>query len=384
MSLKVLHTSDWHLGKTFRETNFDLLDIQRRILEDIRAIVRREAPQIVLVAGDVFDSYNPPFEAEKLFYETITSIAENGRVVVVVAGNHDSPEKLETALPLIAGKHSIAIFSTFDYSIAFAYENATVRVTTEDHFLKVHLKDLRQTVAIHALPYPSEVRMGLSGEDFLNELKRLASHEPKFTCDRFLFLSHLFVQGGKKSGSERVLLLGGIESVQSELLPQKADYVALGHLHRYQAVGHGTYSGSIYPFDIMEIEDKKGVCLWHDGITGFIEFSNIPKIRKLVFETMDDAIANVPQDEDYCYVVINTPPRGTIDSLNKVYKGKLVGIRFGAMAGEPQDEVSVDVSSLSDADLFREYCKSRHGKEPDAELVALFLRCLEEARSASH
>ncbi len=67
MALKILHTSDWHLGKNFRETNFDLLPIQKKIMAEIIDITKSERPQLILVAGDIFDTYNPSFDAERLF-----------------------------------------------------------------------------------------------------------------------------------------------------------------------------------------------------------------------------------------------------------------------------------------------------------------------------
>lgn len=74
MSLKILHTSDWHLGKTFKETTFDLLPIQKTILLELVELSSQEQPDIVLIAGDIFDSYNPPFEAERLFYEILAKL----------------------------------------------------------------------------------------------------------------------------------------------------------------------------------------------------------------------------------------------------------------------------------------------------------------------
>jgi exonuclease SbcD len=386
MSVKVLHTSDWHLGKTFRETNFDLMRIQRAILKEIQTIVERQDPQIIVIAGDVFDSYNPPFEAERLFYDTITSIAGNGRVVVAIAGNHDSPEKLQTVVPLITGKHSIVIVSTFTSRIAPSYESDITRISTEDGFVKVEVKQLHKTVAINALPFPSEVRMALSGDDFEAELRRNASKEPQFTCDYFFLVSHLFIQGAKKSGSERILQIGGLESIPYEFLPEKADYIALGHLHRYQTIAHATYSGSIYPFDMGEVEDKKGVCLWQYGKTEFVEFSNIPKIKRLDFETVEDAIENRPEDEGYCFVYIKPTRKydyDDIDRLRKAYKEKLIGWRFETSEHEAGEGKTADVSQLNDEELFRGYYRTRYGHEPDKEVLELFLRCLEEAKHAS-
>lgn len=192
MSLKILHSSDWHLGKTFKETTFDLLPIQKLILKEMHKIVEEQNPQIILLAGDIFDTYNPSFEAEKLFYETITSMSEKNSLVIAIAGNHDSPEKLQISQPLISGKHSILIISNLIDNSYNIFENVNFKISIEDYFIKVKLKEYGKTVAIKAIPYPSEVRMALSGEDFFIKLKEITSKEPQFTCDYFIFVSHLF------------------------------------------------------------------------------------------------------------------------------------------------------------------------------------------------
>jgi len=385
MSLKILHSSDWHLGKTFKETTFDLLPIQKLILKEIHKIVEEQNPQIILLAGDIFDTYNPSFEAEKLFYETITSMAERNSLIVAIAGNHDSPEKLQISQPLITGKHSILIISNLIKEYNNIFENSNFKINIEDYFIKVQLKEFAKTLAIKALPYPSEVRMAVSGEDFLTKLREIASKEPQFTCDYFIFVSHLFINGAQKSGSERILQIGGVESIPIDFLPEKAQYIALGHLHRYQNIGKFIYSGSIYPFDIGEVEHKKGVCLWQENNLQFIEFSTIPKIKKLVFETVESAIEKVPDDDSFYYILIKSEKQYSpyqIENLIKAYKDKLISWRFEATEIK-ETEQTIDISTLRDEQLFKEFYKSKYNDEPDEELLKLFLQCLEEARNAS-
>jgi exonuclease SbcD len=384
MSLKILHTSDWHLGKIFKETNFDLLPIQELILKEIEKIVEKEKPQIILIAGDVFDTYNPSFKAEKIFYETITSIAKNS-FVLVIAGNHDSPEKLQIPKPLIIGKHSILIVNNLIEENFDIFENDEFKISFEDKFIKVKLKEFDKIVAIKAIPYLSEVRMGLSGEDFLKELKEIISAEPKFTCDYFIFVSHLFIKGAQKSGSERIIQIGEIVETPYEFLPKNANYIALGHLHKYQVIGNAIYSGSIYPFEIHEVEHKKGVCFWEENNFHFIEFSNIPKIKRLEFETIEDAIKFSPDDQSFYFIVIKSLREyfpSQIEKLFKKYKDKLINWRFETEEIKETEKL-VDVLKLSDAELFKEFYKFKYNKEPDEKILKIFLECLEEARNAS-
>ncbi|ODA43717.1 Exonuclease SbcD [Thermodesulfovibrio sp. N1] len=189
----------------------------------------------------------------------------------------------------------------------------------------------------------------------------------------------------KKSGSERILQIGGVESIPIDFLPEKAQYIALGHLHRYQNIGKFIYSGSIYPFDIGEVEHKKGVCLWQENNLQFIEFSTIPKIKKLVFETVESAIEKVPDDDSFYYILIKSEKQYSpyqIENLIKAYKDKLISWRFETTEIK-ETEQTIDISTLRDEQLFKEFYKSKYNDEPDEELLKLFLQCLEEARNAS-
>lgn len=386
MSLKILHTSDWHLGKVFKETTFNLLDIQKIILNEILKIANFEKPDMVLIAGDIFDTYTPSFDAEKVFYSTVAKLSKEGCLVVVLAGNHDSPEKLLISRPLIDGKHPIIIVSdpAEDFS-NYSFENEFFKITTQEGFLKILIKNKNLTVAVKAIPYLSEVRTGLSSESFLSRVKEIVSSEPGFTCDYFIFSSHIYIQGAQVSGSERILQIGGIEYLPVEFLPKEADYIALGHLHRYQKIGKATYSGSIYPFDIGEIEHKKGICLFDGEKEKFIDFKDIPRIIKLEFETIEDAIKGLPESDNPCYVIIKSQKEyspSDIDKLLKAYKHRLIKWRFAIEFSEEKPP-QIDISSLTDEQIFIEYFKAKTGEKPDRDTISLFLKCLEETRNAS-
>uniref|UniRef100_A0A7C4AKD3 Nuclease SbcCD subunit D n=1 Tax=Thermodesulfovibrio aggregans TaxID=86166 RepID=A0A7C4AKD3_9BACT len=387
--LKLLHTSDWHLGKVFKETTFNLLDIQKLILYEILKIAEIEKPDIVLIAGDIFDTYTPSFEAEKVFYSSVADLSARGSLVIALAGNHDSPEKLLISRPLIDGKHPIIIISdpAEDFS-NYNFENESFRISIERDFFKILIKNKNLVVAVKAIPYVSEVRTGLNTEVFLNRVKEIMSPEPGFTCDYFIFSSHIYIQGAQISGSERILQIGGIDYLPLEILPENADYIALGHLHRYQKIGKAVYSGSIYPFDIGEITHKKGVCVFEGENEKFIEFENknIPKIIKLEFETIEDAINGIPDGDNPCYVIIKSNREyspSDIDRFLKTYKQRLIKWRFDIEQSE-EDIPNIDVSSLTDEQIFIEYFRSKISIQPDRQTISMFLKCLEETRNATN
>ncbi len=389
MSLKILHTSDWHLGKTFRSTTFDLLDVQKKILDELVSIVRDQRPNIVLVAGDIFDTYNPSFEAERLFYQTITKISDANSLVIAIAGNHDSPDKLKISRPLIYGRHPIIISGTpSDYKEDYTFENDLFKLGVEEDFLRLKIKDTNTILSIKVIPYPSEVRMGLSGGEFKDNLHEYISREPQFSCDYFIFTSHLFVSGATKSGSERSLQIGSIDSIPAEVLPKNAHYTALGHLHRFQRICNAVYSGSIYPFDVGEIDDKKGVCIWQGGETDFLHFRDIPKIKSLEFDSLEEAIKfNMPTNSDLYYLFIRSKESYGHEKINRLIKNygdKLVGWQPENTKFETAKK-TLDINSLSEEELFREFFKFKNNNiEPDNDLVSLFTSCLEEATNAAN
>ena len=390
MSLKILHTSDWHLGRCFRETRFDLFPVQKLILNEIVNIVEHRGPQIVIIAGDIFDTYNPPFDAEYQFYETIIRIVEKGSLVVAIAGNHDSPDKLSIGQPLIRGKHPIMIVNSLSEGFVRDYEDDRFIISVEEGFFKIRIKDESVTVALKAVPYPSEARLSLSGEEFAEALKKNFQTEPQFTCDYFVIASHLFLSGAIKSGSERIFQIGGADSIPLEYFSQRADYIALGHLHKYQCIGNATYSGSIYTFDMGEIGQNKGVCLWEENNSErkiqLIDFTGIPQIRKLEFPTLEEAINNVPDDQSYYYVVIRSSVNYRPDLLErmiKAYGDRLVNWRFESMESS-EEQGFIDITKMDEDERFREYYRSKNHSEPDEDLVRLFLECLEEARNVTN
>jgi exonuclease SbcD len=390
MSLKILHTSDWHLGRCFRETRFDLFPVQRLILNEIVNIVEHRGPQIVIIAGDIFDTYNPPFDAEYQFYETIIRIVEKGSLVVAIAGNHDSPDKLSIGQPLIRGKHPILIVNSLSEGFVRDYEDDRFIISVEEGFFKIRIKDESVTVALKAVPYPSEARLSLSGEEFAEALKKNFQTEPQFTCDYFVIASHLFLSGAIKSGSERIFQIGGADSIPLEYFSQRADYIALGHLHKYQCIGNATYSGSIYTFDMGEIGQNKGVCLWEANNSErkiqLIDFTSIPQIRKLEFPTLEEAINNVPDDQSYYYVVIRSSVNyrpDLIEKMIKAYGDRLVNWRFESMESS-EEQGFIDITEMDEEERFREYYRFKNQSEPDEDLVKLFLECLEEARNVTN
>jgi len=386
--LKLLHTADWHLGKTFKNTDFSLLDIQQEILKEIVEIAEKEDVDIVFIAGDIFDSYNPPFKAEELFYSTLKELTANGRrLVIAIAGNHDAPEKFDVPRPLAAGFHAMVICGSPQDDLAlFSFKTNHFELKGEGNFLHARFPSKNTSISLLVLPYPSEARLKVS-TNYKQHLKNILQAIPPYRADDYIIVSHLFVQGGQKSGSERDFTIGGAQLIPSHFFPKHASYVALGHLHRYQRLGKNIfYSGSIFPFDIQEANQKKGVLIRRpDGKVEFYPFAYQKSVKSLNFNTIDEALE---QSANYKHslVFLRFPPLavGTeeIVKLKQAYSQNLLGIHFEMP--KPEIDESISVVDLTPKELFIEFYKAQYNQTPNEAMVELFLKFVEELKNETH
>lgn len=248
--MRFLHTSDWHLGRQLHGVS--LLPDQAHVLAQIVEIAREEAVDVVGIAGDIYDRAVPPAEAVSLLGETLRSLCvELGIPVLLIAGNHDSPERLGFAADLLGGA---------GLHIAGPLGDASPRPVT--------LEAGGVTCDFFCLPYagPLAVRQVLGGEIDSHEAAMAAlleGVERERTPGRAtVVMAHCFVDGGEESDSERPLSLGGADRLPAALF-EPYTYTALGHLHGPQQRGGPRirYSGSILKYSFSEAAHRKGVSL---------------------------------------------------------------------------------------------------------------------------
>ncbi|WP_027091138.1 exonuclease SbcCD subunit D [Cohnella thermotolerans] len=255
--MRVLHTADWHFGRTLEGRS--RLPEQEAFVDELVSIVRDERIDLILLAGDVYDSVNPPAAAEGLYYDALARLSEGGsRQVAVIAGNHDHPDRVAAATPL-AARHGVRLIGL-----------------PQAEAVTINVARTGETAVIAALPYPSEAR--------LNELLHAAMDEEALRSaysDRVgllmrtmgaafrqdtvnLAMSHIYALGGYESDSERPIQVGGAYTVDPASLRAGQQYTALGHLHRPQRVaGDETirYSGSPLAYSFSEAGQAKSVTL---------------------------------------------------------------------------------------------------------------------------
>ncbi|HEX3046788.1 MAG TPA: exonuclease subunit SbcD [Bacillota bacterium] len=272
--MRILHTSDWHLGRTLEGR--PRLPEQEQFIDELIDIVQGEDVKLILIAGDVYDTYNPPADAEKLFFDAMERLSDGGkRAVVAIAGNHDSPERLQAANPL-AVKHGISLLGYPGEHLPVTKASAGVqRISSGPGWLELQITGCEERVMVYALPYPSESRLNeVLTENLEEEMQQIAYSERigrLFGAADQIFrpdtvnvaLAHLFAFGGVECESERQL--GGALAVSPQEMPKMAQYIALGHLHRPQQLHHTPapcrYSGSPLSFSFSEADQQKEVVI---------------------------------------------------------------------------------------------------------------------------
>lgn len=315
--MKFIHLADLHLGK--RVNGFSMIEDQRYILQEILQIVEAERPQAVLIAGDVYDKSVPSAEAVELFDWFLVQLSRKNLEVFVIAGNHDSPERLAFGGKLMAGS---------GVHMSPVYQGEISCVTLSDEF---------GPVKFHMLPYlkPALVRQiwpEETIETYTDAVRTALAHSEFCSSDRNVLLAHQFVTGGIRSDSE-VLSVGGTDQVDSEVFAE-FDYVALGHLHGPQKAGSECirYAGSPLKYSFSEACQKKSVTIAELFEKGLVVVRQIPLTpqRDLVelkgsydFLTLRETVLSGGHLNDYVHITLTDEEDvpNAVNRLKVLYPG---------------------------------------------------------------
>lgn len=382
--MRVLHTADWHFGRTLEGRS--RLEEQEAFAEELAAIVRDESVDLVLLAGDAYDSVNPPAAAEKLFYDCLSRLADGGkRHVAVIAGNHDNPERLAAAAPL-AGRQGITLVGLPVSAVA-----------------EIDVRRTGERAVLFNLPYPSESRLGelLSAEAdeellraaYADRIKAIvAAQSERFRADTVnLLMSHLYVMGGSESDSERPIQVGGAYTVPAGALCAGADYVALGHLHRPQTLRAPVpvrYAGSPLAYSFSEAGQAKSVTLldMQPGKPPQMREILLSCGRPLVHWKASEGIAQVYRwlDEGrdaraWIDLEIHLSESLSMDQLQNIRKLHSGIIHIRPVYPETAPAELAAAGALPIEEMFRRfYIRQSGGAEPEPELVQLFMELIGE------
>lgn len=373
--MKILHTADWHLGKYLK--NFSLLEEQKYILEELKKIIQQEQPDVILLAGDIYDRSVPPAEAVDLFDKTIEQIILDWKIpIIAIAGNHDSIERIDYFNNILThqGFHIVG------------------GLTLPIH--PIILKDEFGEIYFYPIPYTEPKYWQYIYEKSTNEKINIDSHEEimKMIIEeifkahpkdkRAVFIGHLFVQGGQESESERQLTVGGASVVNYHLF-ENFQYTALGHLHAPQKFNEGQlqYSGSLLKYSASEASHKKGVVLLDLGKDKIEHSTFIPlipqkdlwvvtgKIENREFHLIEDYFQ--PKREDFLEVKLQNEE--IVPNAMQIIQQKFpntLGIRWqkrGNLSSTPSQLNISDLEKMNDLDLFQSFYKNLKGEEMKKE-----------------
>lgn len=398
--MRILHTGDWHLGKSLEGQS--RMDEQELFLNDFVEIVEKHDIDLVIIAGDVYDSSNPPARAEKMFYDTLKKISNHGeRLTLVISGNHDNPERLVAAGPL-AMEHGIIMVGTPKTIVQPGDYGKHKILNSGEGFIEIEINGEKSVIL--TIPYPSEKRLNEvlygdmdSDEDRLKSYSdrihdlfdNLKSNYRKDTIN--LVVSHLFAMGSEESGSERSIQLGGSYIVDGSCFPDEAQYIALGHIHKPQIVP-GTnkvarYSGSPLHYNRKEISfDKK--CFIVDVKPGKqcdiseVKFKVYKPIEIWKCKSIEEAIEKCEENKDrncWVYLEITSDRYIREDEIKKMkdLKKDILEI-IPKILGEDEFEDDENFDEKSFEDIFKEFYKKEREVDPEEELVELLMSVLSE------
>ncbi|THJ66232.1 exonuclease SbcCD subunit D [Arthrobacter echini] len=385
--MRILHTSDWHLGRSFHGTG--MLDAQRIFIDNLEKTVREEQVDVVLVAGDVYDRALPAVDVVALFDDALERLTGAGAQIVISSGNHDSATRLGFGGRILArgGVH--------------------LRTRLEDAARPVTFPlGPEAELAVYGVPYlePRMVAGTLQAKNPTHTAVIGAALESVRTDVRSrggegrivsIVMAHCFAAGGAGSDSERDLAIGGLGAVPVELF-DGFDYAALGHLHGRQQLSETVrYAGSPLAYSFSEVHQDKGGWLLDVGAEGITAVRSVhwPAARALA--VLRGTLAEVLVREDlewarnaYCHITLTDPerPARAMERLRERFPDTLV-LAFAPEGGAAPDARSYGrriADARDDAEICSGFLEHVRGRKASTEEVALIRSTVDTALSLAH
>ncbi len=397
--MKLLHTADWHLGKHLE--GYSRIEEQEAFVDELIEITDENNVDMVLVCGDIYDTFNPPAEAERLFYRALKGLSKGGeRVICIISGNHDSPGRLIAPSPLTYSQ-GIIIMDRPGFIINQNKVGEHEVVDSGEGYLELEING--EHIILLALPYPSESRLNQVLDEIKDEkvhqesysekvgeiLARLEQHYREDTIN--IAMSHLFIAGGEESRSERPIQVGGGLTVSREALPDSSQYTALGHLHRCQTAcseKNAYYAGSPLQYSSSERNHAKSVSIVdlkpaEEARIERIYLKNRKPIEIWSVDGVDQALQKCRDNQDrevWAYLKIKTDNPLLQSDIKKIKKAKkdilsIIPINSGEFEQEKQDELMED---LDIEQLFKEYYRRSKEREPGEEVMDMLAKILSD------
>lgn len=377
--MKILHLADLHLGKRVNE--FSMLEDQRYILNQILDIVEEEAVEVVMICGDVYDKGIPPVDAIELLDDFLWKLAEKDCRTLMISGNHDSGDRLGF------GKH---LFQNSNLFIVSQFSGEIEKITIPCGNLPVNF---------YMLPFVKPVivnqSLGIHTQSYQECLRYLIEHTKIDPEEMNLLMAHQFVTAGKENpelSDSETSSLGGIDNVDYRIF-DPFDYVALGHIHKPQAMGRPQvrYSGSILKYSFSEIRKEKEVVLLHIEENKKMEMSfrklkplrDMREIKGTIRQLMEGEI-RLGNQEDYVQVTL-TDEEEILDAIGKVRTvfPNVMQICLENRRYARQQQIRAEEQDILHQDLlqlFAEFYKMQNNIELEEEEAEKIKTIFEEVR----
>lgn len=363
--MRFLHAADWHLGKTL--CNANLLEDQALALEELLAMAKDTRAQVLVVAGDLYDRAVPPKEAVGLLDGFLTRIIRDLKMaVLIIAGNHDGPERLAFGRSFLGegGLHVVGLAEPEPEPVVIG------------------------ECAFHLMPYadPTAARFALGEPELRSHQDVLASQLARAWARhpggrRMVAVAHAFVRGGLSSESELGLSIGGAGDVDASLF-EPCDYAALGHLHAPQQAGcaHVRYAGSLLKYSASEAGHVKAATLVELGERGPARTEPMPfsprRNLRRVRGRFEDFLQGIPGSrEDYLFLELTDegPVLDAMARLRPLYPNVLGLATAEALAAAPGPEVErTDPRRLDPEALFARFARESSGQPLSEEEWTVF------------
>lgn len=418
--MRLLHTSDWHLGHTLKEVTRD--HEHAAFLAWLLDACAREAPDVLVITGDVFDSATPPASAERMWFEFLAAArrARPAMDIIAIAGNHDSPARLGAASSVLRelGVHVIGGLPRIRREHA-ADRSGPIAADTPLDLDRILIPVAGGQGLVAAVPFLRPADVPVDCEDPLAAVygEVMAGARQRRRADQALIvLGHLYVTGAEPSYlSERRVSIGGQESASLRLFPDDIDYVALGHMHRAQRVGRETirYAGAPIALSLDESGYRhQAIVVDFAGgrvaemrsldVPQTIEIVRIPRRGTAALPDVLDALAKLPPrlaaEEPGRYADDPTRPylevvvalerpeprlRTTIEAALDGKRPRLVQLRVevtGDGAALADRVVAKRLAELDPREVFTQLWARNHVEPPSAAVIGAFERLLAEVR----
>jgi exonuclease SbcD len=401
MSIRILHTADWHIGKQLHKIDFT--EDMNLFFDWLITCIEENKINVLLMSGDLFDQANPSQQAMKQYYYFLKQLLPLKCKIILTGGNHDSPHVINAPKELL---------EILDIKVV-----GGVPDTISELFLEIEVEN--QKVVVAAVPFlrDKDIRSVAPGESYDDKIELIrdgiatyfkgvndyyiANHKDV----PFIVMAHLFAQGATISESEREIQIGNQAGVESSIFGEEPHYVALGHIHRPQIVGkpHIRYSGSPIALSFSEKEDRKEVVILEmEGKEFTITSHPIPKFRKLIsikgtVEEVQKVISNYQSDSpliDLAEILIEEEKENiehirileellTNESENGLqilkgsikFKNVIVGTSKLLTKGE-------DINDFSPVQLFEKRLEEDQSIENSQDLINAFKEIMESLQSS--